>query len=48
MATRAGEPGAANALRVVLRVMMKHAVEIGVRADDPTREVKPICLKPLA
>jgi integrase len=45
MAARAGEPGAANALRVALRVMMKHAVEIGLRANDPTREVKPIRIK---
>jgi site-specific recombinase XerD len=45
MTARAGEPGAANALRVVLRVMMKHAVEIGLRADDPTREVKPVRIK---
>jgi integrase len=42
VAARAEEPGAANALRVALRVMMKHAVEIGLRADDPTREVRPI------
>jgi integrase len=45
MTARVGEPGAANALRVVLRVMMKHAVEIGLRADDPTREVKPVRIK---
>jgi hypothetical protein len=41
MAARAEQPGAANGLRRALRVMMKHAVEIGLRADDPTREVRP-------
>jgi hypothetical protein len=38
MAARAERPAAANNLRKVLRAMMKHAVEIGLRADDPTRE----------
>src|SRR5262245_61031582 len=42
MATRADQPGAANGLRAALRVMMKHAIEIGLRADDPTREVRAI------
>jgi integrase len=42
MAARAEQPGAANALRMVLRVMMKHAVELGLRADDPTRDVRAI------
>jgi integrase len=42
MAARADQPGAANALRMALRVMMKHAVDIGLRADDPTREVRAI------
>ena len=36
---------AANNLRKVLRAMMKHAVEIGLRADDPTRDVKAIRVK---
>ena len=45
MAARAGQPAAANALRMVLRVMMKHAVDIGLRADDPTREVRAIRVK---
>jgi integrase len=40
MAARADKPDSANGLRKVLRAMMKHAVEIGVRADDPTRDVK--------
>ena len=45
MAARAEKPVAANNLRKVLRVMMKHAVEIGLRADDPTRDVKAIRVK---
>jgi integrase len=32
--------GAANQLRKVLRVMMQHAIAIGMRRDDPTRDVK--------
>jgi integrase len=40
MAARADKPDSANGLRKVLRGMMKHAVEIGIRADDPTRDVK--------
>jgi integrase len=42
MAARAEQPGAANGLRMALRVMMKHAIESGLRADDPTREVRAI------
>jgi integrase len=45
MAARAERPVAANNLRKVLRAMMKHAVEIGLRADDPTRDVRPIRVK---
>jgi integrase len=45
MAARAEQPGAANGLRMALRVMMKHAIEIGLRADDPTRDVRPIRTK---
>jgi len=45
MAARAEKPVAANNLRKVLRAMMKHAVEIGLRADDPTRDVKAIRVK---
>ena len=41
----AEQPGAANGLRKALRAMMKHAVEIGLRADDPTRDVKAIRVK---
>jgi hypothetical protein len=39
IATKANKPEAANQFRKVLRAMMKHAVEIGLRADDPTRDV---------
>ena len=35
MAARAQKPESANGLRKALRAMMKHAVEIGLRADDP-------------
>jgi integrase len=45
MAARAERPVAANSLRKVLRAMMKHAVEIGLRADDPTRDVRAIRVK---
>lgn len=40
MAARAEKPESANGLRKALRAMMKHAVEIGFRADDPTRDVR--------
>jgi integrase len=40
MAARAAKPESANGLRKALRAMMTHAVEIGLRADDPTRDVK--------
>ena len=36
------KPGVANALRRSLRALMQHAVEIGMRADDPTRDVRAI------
>jgi integrase len=45
MAARTEQPGAANGLRMALRVMMKHAIEIGLRADDPTREVRAIRIR---
>jgi integrase len=45
MAALAERPGAANALRMALRVMMRHAIEIGLRADDPTREVRAIRIR---
>jgi integrase len=45
MAARADKPEAANMLHKALRAMMQHAVEIGLRADDPTREVKALRVK---
>jgi integrase len=45
MAGRADKPNSANGLRKALRAMMQHAVEIGLRADDPTRDVKAIRVK---
>ena len=42
MATRADRPDSANGLRKVLRAMMQHAIEIELRADDPTQGVKNI------
>jgi integrase len=45
MSLRAGKPDAANGLRKALRALMKHAVELGLRADDPTQEVKAIRVK---
>jgi integrase len=38
-------PYSANGLRKVLRGMMKHAIEIGLRQDDPTRDVRAIRVK---
>jgi len=35
MAQRADKPDSANGLRNVLRAMMQHAIEIGLRRDDP-------------
>jgi integrase len=45
MAARADKPEAANRLRKVLRAMMKHAVDTGLRADDPTRDVRAMRVK---
>jgi integrase len=45
MAARAEQPDSANGLRKVLRAMMRHAVETGLRADDPTRDVRAIRVK---
>jgi integrase len=45
IAARAAKPDSANGLRKVLRAMMKHAVEIGLRGDDPTRDVRAIRIK---
>ena len=45
MAAKAEKPESANLLRKVLRAMMHHAVEIGLRTDDPTRDVRAIRVK---
>jgi hypothetical protein len=45
MTTRAENPTVANQLRKVLRALMQHAVEIGMRPDDPTRDVKAMRVK---
>jgi integrase len=42
MAARSDKPESANGLRKALRAMMQHAVEMGLRAEDPTRDVKAI------
>jgi hypothetical protein len=42
MAARAQKPDSANGLRKVLRAMMAHAVDIGLRKNDPTQGVKAI------
>jgi integrase len=45
MAALGDRPQAANQLRKMLRTLMQHAVDIGMRSDDPTRDVKPIKAK---
>jgi integrase len=45
VAARAATPANANALRRSLRALMQHAVEIGLRPDDPTRDVRAISVK---
>jgi integrase len=42
LASRTNTPGSANALRRSLRALMQHAVEIGLRGDDPTQNVKKV------
>src|SRR6516164_2535895 len=42
LAARARTPGTANPLRRSLRALIQHAVEIGMRSDDPTRDVRKI------
>jgi integrase len=39
---RSAKPNAANRLRTLLRLLMRHAVEHGVRPDDPTISVRKI------
>jgi integrase len=45
IAARADKPRTANALRSALRALMQHAVETGMRGDDPTQAVKAIPYK---
>jgi integrase len=45
MAERADRPESANALRKALRALMRHAIDIGLRADDATRDVRAIRVK---
>ena len=45
MAQRSGKPSGANNLLRALRSLMKHAVESGMRKDDPAREVKQLKIK---
>ena len=45
MEAKRDKPESANLVRKVLRAMMQHAIEIGIRADDPTRDVKAIRIK---
>ena len=45
IAARADKPRTANALRNALRTLMQHAVEIGMRADDPTHTVRAVAVK---
>ena len=40
MGARAGKPGSANELRKALRALMQHAIDIKMRADDPTQGVR--------
>jgi integrase len=42
LAARAHTPRTANTMRQLLRALMQHAVEIGLRPDDPTRDVRKI------
>jgi integrase len=45
MAAEADRPNVANALRRVLRAMIRHAMDINMRRDDPTRDVQAIRVK---
>jgi integrase len=45
VAARADKPQTANFLIKMLRVLMQHAVEICLRADDPTRDVRLLKVK---
>jgi site-specific recombinase XerD len=45
MAARSVQPESANGLRKAIRALMQHAIDIGLRTDDPTRDVKAIRVK---
>jgi integrase len=45
MAARSAQPESANGLRKALRALMQHAIDIRLRNDDPTRDVKAIRVK---
>jgi integrase len=45
IAVHVEKPGMARAMHRSLRALMQHAVEIGMRADDPTRDVRAIPAK---
>jgi integrase len=45
LSERSERPGAANSFLKALRALMQHAVEIGLRLDDPTRDVRAIKIK---
>jgi integrase len=45
MAALADKPESANLLRKVLRAMMQHAVDVGIRADDPTHGARSLKTK---
>ena len=40
MAARAAKPESANELRKALRALMRHAIDIKLRADDPTQGIR--------
>jgi integrase len=42
MALRSDRPDSANGLLKALRAMMRHAVKIGIRGDDPTAGIAPL------
>jgi integrase len=45
VALRADKPQSANFFIKMLRVLMRHAVEIGLRSDDPARDVRLLKVK---
>jgi hypothetical protein len=45
LAARADRPRAANELRSVLSLVMRHAVEQGLRKDNPVRDIKKLKVK---